>query len=211
MRYSGTMKPQGGLRERHKQRTRETIARVAYDLFATKGYQATTLPEIAEAADVSTRTIFAYYPSKEEILFSDLTKTRDALAERLAERPANEDTLEAVREFVLSSEWMQLREHLHLCVSKDPELRGRLRARIGQFETVIAPAIAHDTGVSEDDPNARLVAASLTAAFNLLAEQGAGKERLWTSEEMAAQMDAIFTFLRGGLEALRRPRGGRRS
>src|SRR5438046_5904956 len=85
-----------GLRERKKQRTRETIARAARELFAERGYHATTLPEIAEAADVSTRTIFAYFPSKEDILFSDFPSMREALEQALAERPDGEDALETV-------------------------------------------------------------------------------------------------------------------
>ncbi|MDP9309267.1 MAG: TetR/AcrR family transcriptional regulator, partial [Actinomycetota bacterium] len=91
-----------GLRERKKQRTRETIAGAARELFAERGYHATTLPEIAEAADVSTRTIFAYFPSKEDILFSDFPLMKDALAQALAERPEGEDALETVRRFILS-------------------------------------------------------------------------------------------------------------
>src|SRR5246127_2962917 len=91
-----------GLRERKKQRTRDAIARAALELFAERGYQETTLPEIAEAADVSTRTIFAYFPSKEDILFSDFPVMKQALAQALAERPEGEDALETVRKFILS-------------------------------------------------------------------------------------------------------------
>ena len=85
------MNPEPGLRERKKQRTRETIARAAHELFAERGYHATTLPDIAEAADVSTRTIFAYFPSKEDILFSDFPVMKEALAQALAERPEGQD------------------------------------------------------------------------------------------------------------------------
>src|SRR6266581_9300070 len=108
-----------GLRERKKQRTRETIARAAHELFAERGYHATTLPEIAEAADVSTRTIFAYFASKEDILFSDFPIMKEALAQALAERPEGEDALETVRKFILSShglEKSELDERLHLCI-----------------------------------------------------------------------------------------------
>src|SRR5205809_8081107 len=112
------MKPPPGLRERKKQRTREAITRAAHQLFVERGYHATTLPEIAEAADVSTRTIFAYFPSKEDILFSDFAVMKDALAQALAERPEGEDALETVRQFILSlhvAEKSDLYEQLRLC------------------------------------------------------------------------------------------------
>jgi AcrR family transcriptional regulator len=207
------MNGQPGLRERKKQRTRETIARAAHELFVERGYQATTLPEIAEAADVSTRTIFAYFPSKEDILFSDLEQMKDALTRALAERPEGKDALETVRDFILFSrpaETNELGAQLHLCISSDPTLRNHLRARITQLEEVIAPAIAADLGVSEDDTRTQLVTASLTAAFNLLAERGAAKTKPWTPEELAAQIDPVFTFLRGGLDALKKPLAPRR-
>src|SRR5229473_7291615 len=94
---------QPGLRERKKQQTRETIARVGHRLFAERGYHATTLPDIAEAADVSTRTIFAYFPSKEDILFSDFPLRRTALAQALADRPEGGEALETMRTFILST------------------------------------------------------------------------------------------------------------
>src|SRR6476660_7346274 len=91
-----------GLRERKKRRTRESIAAAAHRLFVEHGYHATTLPAIAEAADVSTRTIFAYFPSKEDILFSNFAQMKEALAQALAERPEGQDALETVRAFILS-------------------------------------------------------------------------------------------------------------
>src|SRR5260221_13030260 len=97
------MSTEPGLRQRKKQRTRETIARAARELFAERGYHATTLPDIAEAADVSTRTIFAYSPSKEDILFADFPLMKEALAEALAERPEGEEALETVLAFILST------------------------------------------------------------------------------------------------------------
>ncbi len=75
---------------------------------------------------------------------------------------------------------------------------------------MIRPAIAHDLNAPDDDTRAQLVAASLSAAFNLLAERGASKARPWTPEELAAQIDPVFTFLRGGLDALTKPRTTRR-
>src|SRR5262249_51799790 len=126
------MNLQPGLRERKKQRTRETIARAGAELFAERGYHATTLPEIAEAADVSTRTIFAYFPSKEDILFSKFAQMKEALAQALTERPEGTDALETVRDFILSShdaERNELDEKLHHCIESDPTLRSHLRAR----------------------------------------------------------------------------------
>jgi AcrR family transcriptional regulator len=208
------MNPAVGLRERKKERTREAIARAAHELFVARGYDATTLPEIAEAADVSTRTIFAYFPSKEDILFCDIEQMKGALAEALAARPDGQDALETVREFILFSNRAgkdELGAQLHQCISGDPTLRNHMRARIVQLEETIAPAIARDLRTHEDDPRTRLVTASLTAAFNLLADSGANKTQPWTPEELAANLDPVFTFLQGGLEALRTSRTGRRS
>jgi len=199
------MSAQPGLRERKKQRTRETIARAARELFAERGYHATTLPDIAEAADVSTRTIFAYFPSKEDILFSDFVLMKQALAQALAERPEGEEALVTVREFMVSrvaAGKSKLDEQIGRCIHDDDTLRSHLRARLAQLEEVIAPAIARDLGAPEADFRPQLVAASLTAAFNLLSERG---RTLRTAEDVAAQIDPVIAFLRGGLDALKEP------
>ena len=203
------MNPQPGLRERKKQRTRETIANAARQLFAERGYHATTLPEIAEAADVSTRTIFAYFPSKEDILFSDFPIMKEALARALAERPEGEDALETVRRFILSLhkvEKSDLDEQMRLCIESDETLRSHLRARLAQLGEMIAPAIAKDLDAADNDLRPQVVAASLTAAFNVLSERGDGPSRKPKSaDEFAALIDPVITFLRGGLDALKEP------
>ena len=208
------MNQQPGLRERKKQRTRETIARAAHELFAERGYYVTTLPDIAEAADVSTRTIFAYFPSKEDILFSDFSLLKEALAQALAERPQGEDALETVRRFILSTHKVdesELDQQLRFCVESDETLRSHLRARIAQLEELIAPAIAKDLDAPANDPRPQVVAASLTAAFNVLTERGSGsRAKAKSTADVAAAIDPVITFLRGGLDALKEPRTTRR-
>src|SRR6516164_8876532 len=91
-----------GLRERKKQQTRETIERVALELFAERGYDETTLAEIAEAADVSPRTIFSYFTSKEDILFCEESRRIEKAEEALEHRPAGMTTVDALREYMSS-------------------------------------------------------------------------------------------------------------
>ena len=89
-----------GLRERKRQRTRETIARVALELFDRQGFQETTIPQIAEAADVSPRTVSAYFPHKEDLAFPDAEEEFDAFDARLRERLPGETAMEALRAFI---------------------------------------------------------------------------------------------------------------
>ena len=72
-----------GLRERKKRETRETIARTAMDLFVERGYDAVTVADVARAADVSEKTVFNYFPAKEDLVFGRgqaRPKTRSSFA-----------------------------------------------------------------------------------------------------------------------------------
>ncbi|MDZ4234676.1 MAG: TetR family transcriptional regulator, partial [Dietzia sp.] len=89
---------QPGLRERKKMRTRHTVRREAFRLFELNGYTQTTVDQIAEAADVSPRTFFRYFPSKEAVLISD--EFMEPIIEAFLTAPAEMSPVAAYRHAV---------------------------------------------------------------------------------------------------------------
>src|SRR5215203_3521882 len=89
-----------GLRARKKQRTREQIVEAAMRLFAERGYHATTIADIATAADVAPRTFFAYFPSKEAVVFHNLDRDLESLASALRDRLPGETAFDALRRWI---------------------------------------------------------------------------------------------------------------
>jgi hypothetical protein len=136
---------------------------------------------------------------------------RDALARALEERPEGEEALETMRTFMLAShriEKSELDVELGRCIENDETLRSHLRARLGQFEELIAAAIAKDIGASKNDLRPYVVAASLIAAFMVMSERGDSSAKPQTPAEVAAAIDPVFAFVRGGLDALRATSSG---
>src|SRR5579862_8124120 len=85
----------GGLRERKRLRTRDTIVRVALELFAERGYQSTTLVQVAAAAEIAPSTLHRYFRSKEDLVFSEFEGLRDSCRSHIIERPAGQTVSEA--------------------------------------------------------------------------------------------------------------------
>jgi AcrR family transcriptional regulator len=86
-----------GLRERKKEKTRQALASAAMRLFAERGYEATTVADIAAAAEVSTRTFFAYFPSKEDVFFAGTRERLDLVRQAFAAHAADLPPLSAMR------------------------------------------------------------------------------------------------------------------
>jgi AcrR family transcriptional regulator len=92
-----------GLRERKKLKTREALESAALELFDRQGFEHTTVEEIAEACDVSPRTFFRYFPSKEAVLLGDADEKREELVTRLRARPGDEAPLRSIRESMIDT------------------------------------------------------------------------------------------------------------
>src|SRR5580704_15093977 len=87
-----------GLRERKKARTRETIAATAIRMFLEAGFDQVSITDIAREADVSRRTLFAYFPTKEDLVLQRFADHEDEAARTGRARPAGQTPLEALRE-----------------------------------------------------------------------------------------------------------------
>jgi AcrR family transcriptional regulator len=86
-----------GLRERKKRRTRQALAEAALSLFAEQGYDQTTIADIAAAADVSTRTFFSYFRTKEDVLFADADERLDLIRDALSRVDPATPAVEVIR------------------------------------------------------------------------------------------------------------------
>jgi AcrR family transcriptional regulator len=203
-----------GLRERKKQRTRRQIIEAAIGLFAERGFERTTVGEIAEAADIAPRTFFGYFPTKEAVVFHDFDEVHARFAARVAGRPAGESTIDALRSFIVEvvtetdfgDPTDRRRQQLIRCT---PALQEHDRALMARFEDTLAEGVARDLDAPADSVRARMVAAAAAAAITKL-------EQLYDDPEVACAeglfapgadplpvLDDALVFLRGGVAALR--------
>jgi len=119
-----------GLTERTRERTRREIADAAGQLFIEKGYTATTVKDIAEAADVSSRTFFRYFPSKEDVVTALASSSMDATVDLLSQHDTGDSLLSALK-VVLHAMLARVADDpeparkFQLLLRDTPELRGR--------------------------------------------------------------------------------------
>jgi AcrR family transcriptional regulator len=199
----------GGLRERKKLQTRQAIADSALRLFAERGYRAVTVAEIAEAANVSARTFFAYFPNKEDLLLLDadvrMERALAAFRTRCATEPlvplAVQLALEAAasaRESLTSPDLTGPDlEQLHVAIASS------LRGRWMKWEDQLSDAIAVATQAGPDDPRPRTAAGAILAAVRALLEL-AGRADVAADPKIT--LDRAFDLLASGLSGYGWPR-----
>jgi AcrR family transcriptional regulator len=188
-----------GLRERKKARTRAAIREHALRLFREQGYQATTVEQIAEAAEVSPSTFFRYFPTKEDVVLQD---DFDLITvEAFEAQPAGMSVIAAYRgaaaqmyNSLSPEELARFRESVELTLTI-PEVRARALDEFAQAIDVTAQAIARRTGRAPDDPAVRNVAGALVGVVM-------SATMPWSSqpaEDMFERIDAGLAHLEAGL------------
>jgi AcrR family transcriptional regulator len=192
-----------GRRDRKKLRTREDLRRAAIRIALEHGYEALTVEAITEAADVSVRTFFNYFASKDDALLGADPHQASQLAEALVARPAQEPPLTALHAiFAQYTESFTEREALWQdrmeLLRRNPQLWPRMLAAFGAFERSLAEAIAARTGSdAETDIYPDLVAAAVVGATRIsLAHWRAGRD----DTSLAELIDTAFGLLAAGLE-----------
>lgn len=160
----------GGLRERKKQRTRDDLTAAAARLFEARGFDDVTIEEIADAAEVSPRTFYRYFASKEDLIFGDLDTILGDIRHAFSERPADEPVLASLQALLryraasidadpASMLWQGR------VIRATPALVLRRLERQNAIEAALVPIVAERLGANAGDLRPLLVVTVAFAAF----------------------------------------------
>ncbi|MCH4548374.1 TetR/AcrR family transcriptional regulator [Rhizobium changzhiense] len=163
-----------GRRERKRRQTRERIEQAAMTLFLQRGFDATTIEDITEAADVSKRSFFDYFPSKEEVVFAWQDAFADRLMAAIAARPADESSVTAVEAAITATVIAAVDEPglaLGDLIHRTPALKARDQLKYAKLEQKLAEALLLRKGGDPlERPRMRVLAATVIGALRVGAE-----------------------------------------
>ncbi|HEY1620292.1 MAG TPA: TetR family transcriptional regulator [Streptosporangiaceae bacterium] len=194
---------QGGLRERKKARTRAVLRERALALFREQGYQATTVEQIAAAADVSPATFFRYFPTKEDVVLQDdfdlvtletLAAQPPELSPVAAFRAAASQTLAAMSEDDLS----RFRDTTYL-TSVVPEIRARALDELARTIDGIAEGLAGRIGRDSGDFAIRTLAGAIIGVVMAATMPWLGTDLVPDVREIFRRIDEGLALLEDGL------------
>jgi AcrR family transcriptional regulator len=206
-----------GLRERKKQQTRQLIADTARRLFAERGFDRVTVAEVAREADVAEKTVFNYFPTKEDLFYSRLDAFEGELLDAIRAREPGTTVLAAFRAFLLQRRGIfdlkasggddeatkQLRDVTRV-VTGSPALLARERQVFDRYADALAALIADETGSEPDDVEPRAIANALLGLHRSLIDYTrrralAGAPASQVGRELRAQAKRAFDRLEQGL------------
>lgn len=205
---------QQGRRERKKQRTREALVEAAFALFKEKGFEATTVEEIADAVDISSRTFFRYFASKEDVALTFQEEQFAAVLEMLLAQAADEPVITALRKACVSvlraceDGAYGFDPERFVCIQQmmesSPAVLGRSLEHGQKKQLELTRIIAERMGVDSSDDLRPLVAAgAVMCAFHSAFDAwGCGAARNKRFSDVVAE---IFSLLEEGINYPAKP------
>ena len=196
-----------GLREAKKLATRQQIADVAMRLFATRGFDAVTVAEVAAEAGVSQKTVFNYFPTKEDLFYDEVPERVRAVADAIHTRPAGESIVGALRR-------LQVSQCARMCsppfavfarvIEESPALQLKELEVMALMSHALATSLVEE-GVDERD--ARIAAGLLVSVhrqfFRAARTQAlAGKHGPAAVRRLRSDLERAYTLLEHGLHGL---------
>lgn len=187
-----------GLRERKKQRTRDSLVRAAYELIVEKGYEETTVDEIVAAVDVSQRTFFRYFSSKEEVAFSLQALVSERYIEAVRRRPPGgspvevlastlDETWESIGEAIEEVVPLTLYMRMWQIIETTPALLAVELRRAVEMEERLAAEIARREGLDLGaDPRPRVLVAAFSGVMRAAFRSWSAGEDLTVSAAQRA-------------------------
>ena len=188
-----------GLRERKKAKTRAAIRQHAMRLFQTQGYAATTVEQIAEAAEISPSTFFRYFPTKEAVVLTD--DYDPLIVAAFKAQPAELGPVTALRRafrqvFVgLSAEQLAQERERQALILSVAELRAGTLDGLAQTVQLLAEVVAQRTGRRPDELAVRALAGAVIGVA-LAAMLAAAED---PTADIFALLDAAMAHLEAGL------------
>jgi AcrR family transcriptional regulator len=171
------MATQPGLRERKKQRTRQLLSETARRLFSERGFERVSIAEIARQAEVSEQTVFNYFPSKEDLVYSGLEIFEDQLLAAIRERSVGWTVIAAFGDFILEPRGLfatnddaAARELIAVTrmIAASPALLAREQLIFARYTDTLAKLIAEQAGARAGDPRPYIVANALIGVHRAL-------------------------------------------
>jgi AcrR family transcriptional regulator len=167
-----------GLRQRKQQATRERLTRAAMALFRERGFEATTIDDIAAKADMSRRSFFHYFASKEDVVTAWQEDAASALVAEILARPADESMLTAAENAITAAvKRVDPAEAAAMSRLKrdNPALHARDQLKYEKLERALADGLAQRAKSKSDKAKARLVAMIATGAMRVGGESWMGE------------------------------------
>jgi AcrR family transcriptional regulator len=199
-----------GLRERKKRQTREAIAAAAMELFMAHGFDEVTVADVARAADVSEKTVFNYFPTKEDLVLLRGQERQAALIEAIRSRRPGTSLVrpfrDATMDFIDAVERGPIDPIVATprLVAGSRTLRDRLFLGWEQEAATLSPVIAEEADAAEGDLVPAVVARTLAwthrlvfrAAFTRLL---AGEDHRAVAADLRVQARRAYDQIEGGL------------